>query len=204
MTLLVSRRSFLLALALSQIELLPRRASSAESAVGAVSDIKGEAFAELRKKRRNLSVKSSLFLSDRVNTGKQSRLVARLARKTILRLGAETVVRIDKFLVEAGGEISLGGGALFLDIPASAIGRGLRIESPFALIAVRGTRFFAGSLDRAFSVFVVRGAVDVAAGGKTVRLRAGEGTDIARPGSPPGPVKKWGSAKIAKAMALVG
>jgi ferric-dicitrate binding protein FerR (iron transport regulator) len=202
MTLLASRRTFLLGVTLSQIAVLSRSAASAESAVGTVSDIKGKAFAELHKKRRNLSARSTLFLADLVNTGKESRLVARLARKTILRLGAETVVRIDKFLVEAGGEIILGSGSLLLDTPGAS-GKGIKIESPFALIAVRGTRFFAGSLDGGFSVFVVKGAVDVAAGGRTVRWRAGEGTDIARPGRPPGPVKKWGPPKIAKAMALV-
>ena len=202
MTLLVGRRTFLLGLTLSQIAILSGPATSAEGAVGAVSDIKGKAFAELHKKRRSLSARSTLFLTDLVKTGKESRLVARLARKTILRLGAETVVRIDKFLVEVGGEIILGSGALLLDT-SGASGKGIKIESPFALIAVRGTRFFAGSLDGGFSVFVVRGTVDVAAGGKTVRLKAGEGTDIARPGGPPGPVKKWGAPKIAKAMALV-
>ena len=202
MTLLASRRAFLLGLALSQVAVFSWPATSAEGAVGAVSDIKGKAFAELHKKRRSLAARSSLFLTDLVKTGKESRLVAKLARKTILRLGAETVVRIDKFLVEAGGEIILGSGALLLDTPA-ALGKGMRIESPFALIAVRGTRVFAGSLDGGFSVFVVRGTVDVAAGGRTVRLSAGEGTDIARPGRAPGPVKKWGAPKIAKAMALV-
>jgi ferric-dicitrate binding protein FerR (iron transport regulator) len=202
MTLLASRRTFLLGLALSKIAILTRPATSAEGAVGSVSDIKGKAFAELHKKRRSLSAKSTLFLTDLVKTGRESRLVARLANKTILRLGAETVVRIDKFLVETGGVIALGSGALLLDTPEVS-GKGIKIESPFALIAVRGTRFFAGSLEGAFSVFVARGTVDVAAGGGTVRLVAGEGTDIARPGGPPGPVKKWGAPKIAKAMALV-
>ena len=41
------------------------------------------------------------------------------------------------------------------------------------------------------------------AGGNTVRLKTGEGTDISHAGGPPEPVKKWGAPKIAKAMALV-
>ena len=68
---------------------------------------------------------------------------------------------------------------------------------------MRGTRFFAGPIDGVFGIFVARGAVDVTAGGKTVRLKQGEGTDIARQGDAPGPVKMWGPPKIAKAMALV-
>jgi hypothetical protein len=61
MTLLVGRRTFLLGLALSQIAILSGPATSAEGAVGAVSDIKGKAFAELHKKRRSLSARSTLF-----------------------------------------------------------------------------------------------------------------------------------------------
>src|SRR2546421_677421 len=73
----------------------------------------------------------------------------------------------------------------------------------FARIAVRGTRFFAGDISGTFGVFAAHGSVDVTAGGKKVRLKAGEGTDIAHPVDAPGPVKTWGAPKIAKAMALV-
>jgi hypothetical protein len=50
---------------------------------------------------------------------------------------------------------------------------------------------------------VARGAVDVRAAGRTVRLRSGEGTDIRAIGAAPGPVKRWGAEKIGRAMALV-
>lgn len=181
---------------------LPQSLAAAPKAVGAISEVEGEAFAELNNQRRVLSVRASVFLSELIETGRQSRLVARLARRTILRLGAETRIKIDMFVVQAGGELILSRGALLLDIPKARLPL-FKVQSLYALIAVRGTRFFAGDLDKAFSVFVVNGTVSVTAGGKSVRLRAGEGTDIARPGDPPGPVKKWGAAKIAKAMALV-
>ena len=79
----------------------------------------------------------------------------------------------------------------------------MTVRSPYALIAVRGTKFFAGQLDNGFSVFVARGVVSVGAGGAEVILRAGDGTDIAYVGAPPGPVKKWGAPKIARAFGLV-
>jgi len=136
-------------------------------------------------------------------TAKQSRLGANLGSKTNLRMGAETRVKIDYFIVNAGGELTLGSGALLLDAPAGTFERGLAVESPFALIAVRGTRFFAGKIDGVFGVFVVRGSVNVTAGGRRVTLRTGQGTDIPRAGGPPGPVKTWGQPKIQKALALV-
>jgi ferric-dicitrate binding protein FerR (iron transport regulator) len=125
-----------------------------------------------------------------------------LERKTSLRLGANTRVRIDQFLINTGGELVLDSGALLIDI-SSKLSKGLEVQSPFALIAVRGTRFFAGPIEGIFGVFVSRGEVDVIAADRTVRLKTGEGTDIARPGDAPGPVKKWGRPKIDKAMALV-
>jgi ferric-dicitrate binding protein FerR (iron transport regulator) len=179
-----------------------RPAFAAQSIVGTVSEVVGEVMAELNAKRRKLKRRSSIFLSDTLRTAARSRLRALLARKTTLRLGAETTVRIDRFIVDSGGELVLESGALLIDTRGKLLKR-LEVESPFALIAVRGTRLFAGPIDGIFGVFVARGAVDVTAGGSTVRLGAGEGTDIAQAGGPPGPVRKWGAPKIAKAMALV-
>lgn len=179
-----------------------RPAFSAEAVVGSVSEITGDVFAELNDQRRKLARKSSIFLNDTLKTAARSRLSAVLARKTNLRLGAETSVRIDRFIVDSGGELVLDSGALLVDTRGKLL-KSLEVQSPFALIAVRGTRFFAGPIDGIFGVFVARGAVDVSGGGSTARLNTGEGTDIARSGDPPGPVKMWGQPKIAKAMALV-
>lgn len=175
---------------------------AADQIVGAVSEVRGEAVAQLKDRSRKLMQKSPLYLGDAINTGDQSRLRALLARKTRLRLGANTKVRIDQFLVNTGGELVLDSGALLIDT-SGKFPKGLDVQSPFALIAVRGTRFFAGPIEGIFGVFVSRGVVDVTAGNQTVRLRTGEGTDIAHPGDAPGPIKKWGKPKIDKAMALV-
>jgi hypothetical protein len=198
-----SRRYLLRALALTALFGLPRSAWPTVQIVGAVSEVSGEAVAERESQHRKLWVRSPVHLGDTLSTGTGARLKALLARKTALTLGAETKVRIDEFIVNLGGELALGSGALLLDTPSRGLPKGLSIQSPFALIAVRGTRFFAGRIEGIFGVFVVRGLVDVTAGGRTARLRAGEGTDIAKRGGPPGPVKKWGEPKIAKAMALV-
>jgi hypothetical protein len=175
---------------------------AAQAIVGTASEVVGDVVAELNAQRRKLRRKSSIFLNDTLRTATRSRLRALLARRTTLRLGAETSVRIDRFIVDSGGELVLDSGALLIDTRGKLPKR-LEVESPFALIAVRGTRFFAGPIDGIFGVFVARGAVDVTAGGSTVRLSTGEGTDIAQAGGPPGPVKRWGQPKIAKAMALV-
>ncbi len=174
----------------------------AAESIGAVSETVGDVVAELDGQRRKLKQKSSIFLNETLRTAARSRLRALLARKTSLRLGAQTTVRIDRFIVDQGGELVLDSGVLLIDTRDKLL-KSLEVESPFALIAVRGTRFFAGPIEGIFGVFVARGAVDVTAGGRTLRLDAGEGTDIPRAGDPPGPVKMWGAPKIAKALALV-
>jgi ferric-dicitrate binding protein FerR (iron transport regulator) len=71
------------------------------------------------------------------------------------------------------------------------------------LIAVRGTRFFAGPSNGVFGVFVERGSVTVAAAARQVLLRAGQGTDIHHPGAAPTPAAKWGRPRIDAAFGSV-
>ena len=198
-----NRRAMLRMLTLATLMAPLAGAHAASQVVGTVTEIKGKATGEADGKRRALRAKSAVHLSETLLTGDESRLKAVLAKKTTLKLGAKTKVTIDSFVVNAGGELAFSNGALLLDAPAQGFKKGLTIDSRYALIAVRGTRFFAGELGEAFSVFVAKGAVDVTAGGDTVRLSAGEGTDIAKPGDKPGPVRKWGQPKIDRAMALV-
>ncbi len=77
------------------------------------------------------------------------------------------------------------------------------VRGPFGLVAVRGTRFFAGPSNGVFGVFVERGAVTVVGVNTAVQLVAGQGTNIAHPGDEPTAPAQWGAARIASAMASV-
>ncbi len=79
----------------------------------------------------------------------------------------------------------------------------LRLRSPYGVIALRGTRVFAGPSKVAFGVFVERGVVDFTAGGATVRLTAGEGSDVRRRGDKPTPPQRWGSERVLDALSSV-
>ena len=193
-------RRFLISCAALLLTLGPARA--AEQA-GVVTAVQGVAVAETRPTPRALAENGSVFLEELLRTGDESRLGLRLGETTSVRLGARSKLRIDRFIVNAGGELRLGSGQLLLEGPEGGFPRGLKVSSPYALLAVRGTKFFAGQLDRGFSVFVERGEVRVRAGGVSVDLGPGDGTDIARPGGRPEPAKKWGQPKIDRAMALV-
>ena len=86
----------------------------------------------------------------------------------------------------------------------------MKIKSPYGLIAVRGTKFFAGPSNAVFGVFVDHGTVVVSGGGSEVVLQAGEGTfraasgdidlnSVAKPTAP----SMWGKARIQAALASV-
>jgi hypothetical protein len=170
---------------------------------GLVTELRGDAVAELKDARRMLSTDGPVFVGDRVETGDGARAGFRLGRATELRLGEKARITIDRFIVDAGGTITLGAGALLVDkAPGREAGR-IRVRSSYGLIAVRGTRFFAGPSNGVFGVFVLRGEVSVLAAGQEVLLAAGEGTDIARPGARPTPARGWGDARIRAAMAQV-
>jgi hypothetical protein len=105
--------------------------------------------------------------------------------------------------VNAGGILVLDRGALLYDHDTTTGGADLAVRTPFGLLAVRGTRFFAGPSNGVFGVFVERGAVTVVGAYTSVLVTDGEGTDVARPGAEPTPPHRWGTARIAAAMALV-
>jgi ferric-dicitrate binding protein FerR (iron transport regulator) len=177
------------------------RPARAGERVGSVEDVKGEAFAQLQSVSRALDPAAPVFLNDEVVTGAGARLGMRLGARTMVRLGEQARLKIDRYVVDAGGEIILGSGPLLFDgQPGRA---GIQVRSPFALIAVRGTRFFAWPSNDRFGVFVERGSVAVTSAGQRVTLREGDGTDIASPGAPPTPVKRWGTERIRAAFASV-
>ena len=180
----------------------PLHAQKAEP-VGSVEDVRGEAFAETRAERRTLDRAAPLFINDLVGTGADSRLTLQLGKETTLRVGQQARLTIDRFLVNAGGEIDLRSGAILFDRPAGSAPARMRIRSSFGLIAVRGTRFFAGPSAGVFGVFVVRGRVTVSAAGVRVLLRRGQGTNIARPGAAPTSPAAWKSERIRSALESV-
>jgi ferric-dicitrate binding protein FerR (iron transport regulator) len=171
--------------------------------VGSVEEVKGEAFAQAGTQQRTLDRMAPLYINDVVATGADARLAMRLGADTTLRMGQLARLTIDRFLVNAGGEITLQSGPVLFDRPAAARPVPMRINSAFGLIAVRGTRFFAGPSAGVFGIFVDRGSVSVSAAGTQVVVQAGQGTNIARPGDPPTPPAPWGAGRISSAMQSV-
>jgi ferric-dicitrate binding protein FerR (iron transport regulator) len=195
----VSRRTLVGGAALC---LVPLPALAAPAQAGSVQSVSGEAYAEGGGGRRTLAAGAPVYTRDVVGTGAQSRLALRLGGSTTLRLGSQARVRLDKYIANAGGELTLQDGAVMVDEEGQR-GRNISVRSPFALIAVRGTVFFAGPSAGVFGVFAASGSVQVTAAGKRVALTEGMGTNIARPGAPPSDPSAWGTARIEQALASV-
>ena len=189
-----------------------RPAGAARSRVGEVSAVTGAALALFAEDPpRPLGPTAPVLIEDLLTTGAGARLACRLEGGLELRLGSQARLKVDAMLLrgpQAGVVLrDLGpGGPLLLDRPPQPGAAPIAVVLPWARIGVRGTRFFAGSLDDTTgSVFVARGRVVVEAIGTRVTLDAGEGVDIPlRPFGPPDlPVRVWGTTKIARAMSLV-
>jgi hypothetical protein len=197
----VNRRAVLAALAASFVV---HRAALAAAPAGEVDALRGEAYAQAAARRRALELASKVFIGDLVGTAAQSALGMRLGADTQVRLGPEAQLRVDRFLVNTGGVLELARGGMVFEREFAPDKPGVAVRSPFGLIAVRGTRFFAGPSNNVFGVFVARGVLTVIGQNTAVELTAGFGTDIVRPGAEPTPAHAWGAARIERAFASVG
>lgn len=174
--------------------------AAAPAPAGSVDDVRGECFVDATE-RRVLATSAPVYVGDVVATGDQSRLGLALGTRTRIRLGANSRLKIDKYLPDLGGELLLDQGTLrAMHQPGGK--SGLSVRSPFGLMVVRGTEFFVGPTDGVFGVFVESGVVSVTGGRLTVSLTAGQGAFIRRPGRPPTEPRRWAAARIRRARAL--
>jgi hypothetical protein len=188
-------------LALMGILASPLQAVAAPIGAGFVDEVNGTATAAGQEGRRTLAARDDVFIGDDVATGALSRTRLALGHDTIVRLGENASLHIDKYLVDAGGTLSVGGGAILLDKTPSK--GAARLKGAFGLIIVRGTRVFAGPSNGVIGVFVAHGVVTLTSGGSTVSLRDGQGSDVAAPGARPTPPKTWGEGRVQAALASV-
>ncbi len=178
------------------------RVSAAEPA-GEVESSRGECYAQTAVARRPLAPAAEVFVGDTIGTGAQSALGIHLGTATQVKLGPEARLRIDRFLVNAGGVLVLESGGMIYDHDPERGRSDVTVRGPFGLVAVRDTQFFAGPNDKVFGVFVERGTVMVVGVNTAVMVSSGMGTDIAHPGAEPTAPHPWGAARIASAMASV-
>lgn len=191
-----------LMLSLPILTLMPRLARAA-GPIGTTRALTGQASLARAGVQSPLHPGDPLMEGDVIATAAASSAALDLFTATQIQLGAEARFTLDRFAADLGGVVRLGGAMVF-DRPDDLPKLDLTVQSAFAQIGVRGTRFFAGPSKGVYGVFVARGAVEVQAGGEVRRLGPGEGVDIASPGAAPSPVAQWKAPRIAAAFASVG
>lgn len=196
----IPRRHAVLAGLASTTAILASRARAAPQRAGEVQTARGVCFARSGAAQRALAPAADVFVGDSVGTGVESSLGLLLGKATTVRLGSDAQLRVDRFLMNAGGVLTLDKGAVLYEHDARDGADSMAVRSPFGLIAVRGTRFFAGPSNGVFGVFVERGEVVVVGVSTTVTVTAGMGTNIAAPGAEPTAPTLWGQPRITAAM----
>src|SRR3954465_2391814 len=131
---LIARRPLLLGLpAWFAISLRKPSLAQTSSEVGKVDKVRGIATAETKVDKRILSPDAGIYDGDAISTAAMSRVEMRLGRDTTLRLGENARIKIDRFLIDAGGEITLDNGALLLGKDPNSGARPVRVRGTFGL-----------------------------------------------------------------------
>jgi len=102
-------------------------------------------------------------------------------------------------------ELQLDAGALMVEFHPSREHRTFQIRTPYAIAAVRGTKWAVETGAEKTSTLVIAGRVAVSRpeGGPAALLHAGEGADVS-PGSGPIVVKRWAAARVRALLARFG
>jgi hypothetical protein len=190
---------------------LPCSEAAAQEAIGTVSRIQGEASGILGGRTLPLSANASVFLNEVLSTGEAARLEVTFTDSTRLTLGEKATLTLGTYVFNPGARrrtirFALVGAVRFVSgkLAKLVISR-VSLTTPVASVGIRGTDFFAGPIDdQALGVLLIEGAVSVSnAAGRRLLNRPGQGTNIAAPGAPPGPVTIWPQAKVNRALAAV-
>ena len=185
--------------------------AAAQEAIGAVSRIQGEANGTRGGATRALGLNAPVFLNEIVSTGDGARLEVTFADDTRVTVGEKAKLTLDTFVFDpaaGNGAIKFGvtGALRFVSGKLTKLASSdVSVTTGVATLGIRGTEFWGGPIDdQALGVFLVTGVVSVSnAAGEQILSRPGQGTNIATPGSAPGPVTIWPQDKVDRAVATV-
>jgi hypothetical protein len=207
--------SLLRALAVMLVLTPPAMACAAEAEdparVGFVNKAENEAEIVALSGATAAAVGTPVHMRDELLTGANGRLQVTFRDNTVLTLGENASVLIDRYVFDP--EKGIGEAVLQATKGAFRFATGrmkelsdkkIAISTPVADIGVRGTEFWGGPLDAKYGVLLLDGEVSVSNQAGSVTLSTpGQGTDIPSPLDPPGAPSIWPAAKVARAIATV-
>jgi hypothetical protein len=179
--------------------------------VGRVNKVQNEAQVISASGRAAAVIGTEVRMKDELRTGAGARLQVTFRDNTVLTLGENARLIIDRYVYEPErgiGEAALNAAAgafLFATGRMKSLkDKNILVSMPLATIGVRGTEFWGGPIDGQYGVFLIEGEITVTSQGGSVTLSGGgQGTDIPSPADPPGAASAWAAEKVARAVATV-
>ena len=153
------------------------------------------------------AVGDAVYVDDRVVTNPAARVAVRLIDGTVLSIGANSDIRIDRFVAGTEDSPRIGTVTMLFGAIRAIIAPGgpsqFDVRSRAAIASARSTDFACEATAETMAVFVVEGTVDVAStadagrpeeAGSAVTLGPGEGSTV-EVGQPPPPPSQWSSTR---------
>jgi hypothetical protein len=155
---------------------------------------------------RSLTIGDKVFRDDLLWTRSHGQLRINLLDGGNLSLGENAEVALDESMLGGGGSAFmrvLSGAFRFSSGGGEKAATPPKIETPFAVLSLRGTEVYGARFGRSLGFLVTSGQVEVSNDTGSVVLNEGEGTEVSsRKGELEAP-KKWGAAKVAHLKALL-
>ena len=183
---------------------------AASETIGQVTRTQGQAMAIVKGDNRTLAVGSIISHDETLKTFADARLEVRLVDGTVLTLGENATLRMSEMVFNQAGQANQlavfaeGAFRMITGSLSKSAGANVRVNTPVAVLSVRGTDVWGGPIDGAYGVFLVDGEVTVRTVGGEVTLNApGTGTNILDASAAPGEVRVWPQDKVDRAVATV-
>jgi len=156
-------------------------------------------------------VGTPVHMSDQLRTGPDARLQVTFVDDTVLTLGENARVVVDRYVYNPGegtGEVALTATRSALRFTTGKFNqlreKSITVTTPVAALAVRGTDFWAGIVDYQYGVLLLKGKLNVSNSVAAVDLLPGQGTDFVpslKDPEAPGMPCEWKPDKVARALA---
>jgi hypothetical protein len=201
-------KQFLLSIAVLSVSTL----TYGQDKIGQVLITNKKVEAERQETTVPLKRRSEIIGQDLVKTGEGARAQFKLDDGTVFTLGESTELLVDTYLYQA----KEGDTAVFTLTKGvfRAVTGGITknndpkftVITPMGSIGIRGTDFWGGYLDEDnVDIVLLEGEHEIVIEnqyGKSVITNVGEGVTI-KPGQPPTQPKKWGEAKLSRAVKTI-
>ena len=176
--------------------------------IGTISDVENEAQIVSASGSTTAVVGLAVHMKDQLDTGADGRLQVTFKDQTVLTLGENAQVLIDRYVFDPDrgmGEALLHASQGAFRFAAGKLkdvaNKKITVSTPVADIGVRGTEFWGGPTDGQYGVLLIEGQVTVTNQAGIVTLsHPGEGTEIHSRFESPRPPTKWAPERVSRAL----